>query len=95
MTRPYELLFVLNPEIGDEALEAETQKVTNLLSENGTVTETDVWGKRHLAYEIQKLNEGYYVLIHFSSDAEFPVELDRQLKINDRVIRHLITRVGE
>lgn len=95
MTRPYELLYVLNPEIGDEALEAMTEKVNKLIADNGTVDNVDVWGRKRLAYEINDLTEGYYVLIHFSSEPEFPVELERQLKISDSVIRYLVTRVEE
>ena len=95
MTRPYELLYVLNPEIGEEKLEAVTARFEQLIADNGTVDDVDVWGRRHLAYEINDLTEGYYVLVHFSSDPEFPLELERQLKISEDVIRYLVTRVGE
>ena len=95
VTRPYELLYVLNPEIGEEKLEAVTARFEQLIADNGTVDDVDVWGRRHLAYEINDLTEGYYVLVHFSSDPEFPLELERQLKISEDVIRYLVTRVGE
>lgn len=95
MTRPYELLYVLNPEIGEEKLNAQTERISALINENGTVDEAEVWGNRRLAYEINDLTEGYYVLVHFSAEPEFPLELERQLRINDSVIRYLVTSMGE
>lgn len=95
MTRLYELLYVLNPEIGEEKLTALTDRINALINENGSVDETDVWGNKRLAYEINDLTEGYYVLVHFSSEPEFPLELERQLRINDNVIRYLVTSMVE
>lgn len=89
----YELLYVLNPEIGEENFEAKTQKFQDLITASGTFQDSDVWGTRSLAYEIEGHREGYYVLVHFSSEGDFPAELERQLKIDDSVIRYLITKV--
>ena len=59
------------------------------------VTKVDHWGKRRLAFEVQKLREGYYVLCYFTADADLPKELERNFKISDEVIRFLVVREGE
>ena len=69
-----------------------SEKFKALIAENGTIGNVDEWGKRRLAYPIQDEAEGYYVLITFTSDAEFPSELDRVYKITDGVLRTLIVR---
>ena len=66
------------------------EKFKALVEQNGTLAEVDEWGKRHLAYPINDLNEGHYVLMTFSSKPEFPRELDRILRITDGVMRSLI-----
>ena len=65
-------------------------KFKSLVEQNGTLAEVDEWGKRRLAYPIDDLNEGYYVLMTFSSAPAFPAELDRVLKITDNVMRSMI-----
>ena len=86
----YELLFVIDSTLDDEQKNATVEKVQNIITENGTLGETDVWGMRKLAYPIEKKNEGYYVLVNFQAEADFPKELDRRLKISDAVVRHII-----
>ena len=66
-----------------------------LVESNGTLAEIDEWGKRHLAYPINDLTEGYYVLMNFSSKPEFPRELDRILRITDGVMRSMIVSKDE
>ncbi|NLF34432.1 MAG: 30S ribosomal protein S6, partial [Clostridiales bacterium] len=66
------------------------ERFKSLVEANGTLVETDEWGKRRLAYPINDLSEGYYVLMAFTSEPEFPAELDRILKIADGVIRSMI-----
>ncbi|MDD7401081.1 MAG: 30S ribosomal protein S6 [Eubacteriales bacterium] len=95
MARNYELLYVLNPTLGEEGLAAMDERIQGLISANGEIKDVDVWGVRRLAYEIQDLNEGYYVVLHFTAEADFPVELERQLKINDKVLRFLVTSMEE
>ena len=66
------------------------EKFKELISQNGTLDSVDEWGKRHLAYPIQDLNEGYYVLMTFNAAPEFPRELDRIFRITDGVMRSII-----
>ena len=90
-TEKYEVLYVLNPNLTEEETQAIVEKFKTLIEQNGTVDEMEEWGKRKLAYEINYLTEGYYVLMSFTSGPEFPKELDRILGITDGVIRSLVT----
>ena len=87
----YELMYVLNPNLTEEETAALVEKFKALIESNGTVDELQEMGKRKLAYEINYLTEGYYVLVKFTCDPDFPAELDRVLGITDGVIRSLIT----
>ena len=80
----YEVVFILNPNLDEEATAAMVAKFKTLVEQN------EEWGKRHLAYPINDLTEGYYVLMTFSAKPEFPRELDRILRITDGVMRSLI-----
>ena len=86
----YEVLYILNPNLTEEETQGIVEKFKTLIEQNGTVDEMDEWGKRKLAYEINYLSEGYYVLVKFTSGPEFPAELDRVLGITDGVIRSLV-----
>ena len=94
-TEKYEVLYVLNPNLSEEETQGVVEKFTTLIEQNGTIDEMDEWGKRKLAYEINYLTEGYYVLVKFTSGPEFPAELDRVLGITDGVIRSLVTLRAE
>ena len=87
----YELMYVIHPDLSEEETAALVEKFKALVEEHGTLDEMDLMGKRKLAYEINYLTEGYYVLVKFTSTPEFPAELDRVLGINDGIIRSLIT----
>lgn len=89
--RKYELMYILRPELDQEALQAVVEKFQGVISNGGEITKHEVMGKRRLAYEIQKLREGIYVLVNFTAEPAVVTELDRQLKIADEVIRHLVT----
>ena len=91
----YEVLYVLNPTLGEEETAALVARFKELAEDRGTVSEVDEWGKRRLAYPINDLEEGYYVLMTFSSDPAFPAELDRVLRITDGVVRSIIVDVAE
>lgn len=94
--RKYETLFVLNPTLDEENTKANIEKIKGVIEQGGgTVSNVDEWGKRRLAYEINDLTEGYYVLINFEADSELPKELDRIFRITDTVIRHLIVNLEE
>ena len=94
-TEKYEVLYILNPNLSEEETQAVVEKFKTLIEQNGTVDEMEEWGKRKLAYEINYLSEGYYVLVKFTSGPEFPAELDRILGITDGVIRSLVTLRAE
>lgn len=83
-------MFVFSAKQDEEAIKASIEKFSTLISENGTLVSADEWGKRKLAYLINKEAEGYYVLFTFESDATFPAELDRISKITDGVLRSMI-----
>ena len=94
-TEKYEVLYVLNPNLSEEETQGVVEKFKTLIEQNGTIDELEEWGKRTLAYEINYLSEGYYVLVKFTSGPEFPAELDRVLGITDGVIRSLVTLRAE
>ena len=86
----YELVYVVRPNAEDEVKEAVLNKIQEAISANGEVEKVDTWGNRKLAYQIAKFSEGFYVLVNFKASADLPKELDRNLKINENVIRHMI-----
>jgi len=88
----YEVVFILNPNIGDENIKANVEKFTDLIAANGTVIEKNEWGLRKLAYPIQFIEEGYYVLVNFKSAPEFPTELERIFNITDTVLRSIVIK---
>lgn len=88
----YETVLVISLKLGDEGVAAMVQKFKDLIEANATLESVDVWGKRRLAYLINKEAEAYYVLYNFKSDAEFPAELDRIYKITDGILRSLIIK---
>lgn len=93
--KKYETLFVLDPSLDEEAIKANIEKFKGIIEQDGTVTNVDEWGKRRLAYEINDLTEGYYVLINFEANPELPKELDRIFRISDLILRHLIINLEE
>ena len=92
ITNAYESVMVISLKLGDDGIAALIEKFKNLISENATLDSVDEWGKRRLAYQINKESEGYYVLFNFISNADFPAELDRRYKITDGVLRTLIIK---
>ena len=86
----YEVVYIMDPALGEEEITALVEKFKGVVEANGTVSEIDQWGKRRLAYPINDLNEGHYVLMTFTSAPELPAELDRVLKITEGVIRSMI-----
>ncbi|MBR6252921.1 MAG: 30S ribosomal protein S6 [Clostridia bacterium] len=88
----YETIIIIDPKLDDEACAGITAKFTDMIAKEGEVESTEVWGRRKLAYPIQKNNEGYYVLINFSSNPEFIDELNRIYNITDEIIKHIIVK---
>ncbi|MCR8844407.1 30S ribosomal protein S6 [Paenibacillus sp. SC116] len=89
--RKYELMYIIRPDIEQDAVQAAVDKFQGVISNGGEITKHDVMGKRRLAYEIKKFRDGHYVLVNFTAEPAVVAELDRQLKISDAVIRHLVT----
>ncbi len=89
----YELAVVLKPSLDDEARNAEMTKIQELITRfNGNIEKVDDWGKRRLAYEIQKGNEGYYVFLTFEAPRTTPAEIESRVRIMENVLRYLIVR---
>lgn len=89
----YELALVVNAKIEDEARIATLEAVKELVTRfGGTVTSVDDWGKKRLAYEIQKMKEGFYYFIQFESDSTVPGELEQRVRIMENVLRYLCVR---
>ncbi|MCR4718184.1 MAG: 30S ribosomal protein S6 [Firmicutes bacterium] len=92
LTYSYETIFIVDSSLEEDAVAALVEKFTGLIAKNGTVESVDEWGKRRFAYEIDDKTEGYYVLVDFTSDGDFPKELDRQYRITDGILRTIIIR---
>lgn len=88
----YETIFVVDLQNGEEAVKALVEKFTKLIADNGAIEEVDEWGKRRLAYPINDLNEGYYVLVKFSAPAQFVSELERIFGITEGIMRSIVVR---
>src|SRR5947209_15673925 len=93
LLRDYEILYIVRPELDDDQLNQAVERVNSLIANvGGEHVKTDVWGKRRLAYEVDRLREGYYVLTDFKVEPERVPEMESTLKISDTVFRHLIVR---
>ena len=89
----YELCVVLSAKLEDDERTAALEKVQKLITRfGGTIENSDEWGKKKLAYEIQKMKEAYYYFIHFDAEATAPVEIENRIRIMDNVIRYLCVR---
>ena len=94
--RPYELMVIIDPEVEERAVEPSLQKFLNVITnDGGTIEKVDIWGRRRLAYEIQKKSEGIYAVVNFTSTPATAKELDRQLSLNETIMRTKITRPEE
>ncbi len=89
----YEVLYIINPNLGEDEIAALVEKFKAMVEAEGTLTSIDEWGKRRLAYPINDIPEGYYVLMTLESKPDLPAELDRVFKITEGVMRSLITVV--
>jgi small subunit ribosomal protein S6 len=92
----YELVTILSPQLGEEELPAAVERINNfIVSRGGEVTNVDQWGRRRLAYPIQRFNEGNYFVTDLALDSTRAAELDANLRISEEVIRHLLVRKDE
>lgn len=91
----YETVFVINPELSEEATKELVEKFTKLIEANGTIETVNEWGKRKLAYPIQDYTEGYYVVVNFTAAPAFPAEISRIYNITDGILRSLVVRTDK
>jgi len=96
VTHQYELMVILNPEIDERQVPAILDKFLKVITtDGGSIDNVDIWGKRRLAYEIQKKNEGVYAVVAFTASSAATQELDRQLKLSEQVMRTKVLRAEE
>lgn len=89
----YEVMMVFSVKNGEDTANALLEKFKAMIEKNGTIDNIDVWGKRRLAYLIDDEPEGFYSVVKFTAQPEFPAELDRVFKITDGVLRTMITNI--
>ena len=85
----YETMFIVNPQLSEDDTKAIVEKFTALMAENGEIEQVNEWGKRRLAYPINDLMEGYYVLVNHKADTQFIKELTRLFNINENIMRSM------
>ncbi|MRH28368.1 30S ribosomal protein S6 [Microbacterium sp. SYP-A9085] len=96
MTHQYELMVILNPEIDERQVPTHLDKFLKVITDAaGTIENIDIWGRRRLAYEIQKKSEGIYAVVNFTATSAATQELDRQLKLNELIMRTKVLRAEE
>ena len=96
MTHQYELMVILNPEIDERTVAPSLDKFLNVIrNDGGTIDNVDIWGRRRLAYEINKKTEGIYAVVNFTATSAATNELDRQLSLSEAVMRTKVLRAEE
>jgi small subunit ribosomal protein S6 len=96
VTHQYELMVILTPEIDERTVAPTLDKFLKVITnDGGSIDKVDIWGKRRLAYEIQKKNEGIYAVVNFTATSAATQELDRQLKLNEQIMRTKVLRAEE
>ena len=95
MLNSYETIFIIDATLDEEKVTALKDKFVSLIEKNGELESVDEWGKRRLAYEINDRTEGFYYLVNFKADGEFPKELERRYKITDGILRTIVIRKDE
>jgi small subunit ribosomal protein S6 len=93
--RQYELMIILDPDLEERTIQPSLDKFLSVVTkDNGTVDNVDLWGKRRLAYDIKKKSEGIYAVVTFSAESATAKELDRQLGLNESILRTKLLRPG-
>ncbi len=96
MSTSYELMVIIDPEVDERTVAPQLDKFLDVIrKDGGTVESVDIWGRRRLAYEIQKKTEGIYAVVNFTADAATTSEVDRQLKLSEAVMRTKVLRKDE
>ena len=94
-TNSYETIFIVDVTKSEEEVTAIVDKFKGLIEKNGTIESVDEWCKRRLAYPINDMNEGFYVLVNFTAQPDFPKELERVYGITDGILRSIVVRRDE
>jgi len=96
MTHQYELMVILDPEIDERTVAPSLDKFLGVIrNDGGTIENVDIWGRRRLAYEIQKKSEGIYAVVNFTATSAATQELDRQLNLSEQIMRTKVLRAEE
>ncbi|MCU0278015.1 MAG: 30S ribosomal protein S6 [Candidatus Nanopelagicales bacterium] len=91
--RPYEVMIILDPDLEERTVQPSLEAFLNVVRQDkGTVDNIDIWGRRRMAYDIQKKTEGIYVVLHLTCTPQTVAELDRQLNLNESVLRTKVLR---
>jgi small subunit ribosomal protein S6 len=94
--RAYELMVIIDPEVEERTVESQLEKFLNVVrNDGGTIDKVDIWGRRRLAYDIKKKSEGIYAVVNFTATPATAAELDRQLGLNETILRTKIIRPEE
>lgn len=88
----YETVYIVSPTADEEHVKGLVEKFNNLVSANGELEKVEEWGRKKLAYEVQDQKEGYYVLMNFSANSDFPAELERNFKITEGILKYMVIR---
>ncbi|WP_446686162.1 30S ribosomal protein S6 [Lysobacter korlensis] len=92
----YELMVILDPEVDERTVGPSLDKFLGVIrNDGGTIDNVDIWGRRRLAYEINKKSEGIYAVVNFTANSDATIELDRQLKLSEAVMRTKVLRAEE
>jgi small subunit ribosomal protein S6 len=93
--RPYEIMIILDPEVDERQVATALERFLNVVkAAKGTIDNLDIWGRRRLAYEINKKSEGIYVVVHFTAEPATAKEMDRQLNLSESILRTKLLRPG-
>ena len=90
--KKYELIYILRTDSDDETKQKIQDKLRGIIEENGEVEVFDVWGNRKLAYEINYIKEGYYIIVNFEAAVEVVAEVERRSRISDAIIRYMVVK---
>lgn len=93
--RKYETIFILRPSLEEEKRNEIIEKFKGIIAADGEIEKVEEWGNKRLAYEIEKLRDGYYVHVNFKANPSLPKELERNFKISDDVIRFIVINLEE
>jgi len=93
--RKYETLFILRPTLEEEKRNEVIEKFKGIIASDGEVEKVEEWGVKRLAYEIEKIRDGYYVLVNFKATPELPKELERNFRISDDVLRYIVVNLED